>query len=368
MTDARRTIAVAHDWLIRYAGSERVLEQILLAFPGSRVLTTIKAESELPQSLHGAETTFLDRVPGSAGHHEWFLPLMPLAWRLAPELGNVDAVVASTHACANAVRVTPGVPLVSYCHTPMRYAWDFDSEAERFPAVVRPAARQGMRFLRRWDRRTAQRVTRFVANSRSVASRIARFYGRSARVVHPPVRTDFFSPGGERGERFLYVGRLTGYKRPDLVVDAFRDLPYALDVVGDGPLLAPLTRASPPNVVFHGAIDDEDLRALYRSAAAFVYPVEEDFGIAMAEAQACGAPVIGLSAGGALDIVEPDVTGWLVARQDPTDVAAAVRRAASAPLSSEVIRTRALRFSEARFRDEIRQVIDDVVRDVEHAR
>jgi glycosyltransferase involved in cell wall biosynthesis len=356
-------VAFAHDWLVRYAGSERVLEQMVATFPGSRVLTTIRKDSALPPPIRGSETSFLDRLPGSDDHHEWFLPLMPLAWRLRTEVDDVDAVVASSHACANAVRVASHVPLISYCHTPMRYAWDFESEAERFPAVVRSAARRSMPLFRRWDRRTAARVTRFIANSRPVAGRIERFYGREATVIHPPVRTAYFTPGDVRGDRFLYVGRLTGYKRPELVVEAFQDLPFELDVVGEGPLLRALAATASANVRFHGSVDDDVLRRLYRQSAALVYPVDEDFGIAMAEAQSCGTPVIGLAAGGALDIVEPDVTGWLVARQDVADVRAAVRRAADASLPTEPIREHALRFSETRFRREIRETVQEVVND-----
>jgi glycosyltransferase involved in cell wall biosynthesis len=354
-------IVLAHEWLVRHAGSERVLEQMLAEFPQSRVLTTIRKDSNLPPSLRGSEASFLDHLPGIHEHHEWFVPLMPLAWRLRTEIDDVDAVIASSHACASAVRVAVGVPLISYCHTPMRYAWDFESEAARFPAVVRPVARLGMALFRRWDRQTAARVTRFIANSRPVAGRIERFYRREAIVIHPPVRTGYFTPGDVRGDRFLYVGRLTGYKRPDLVVEAFRDMPYELDVVGEGPLLSALAATAPANVRFHGVVDDDVLLRLYRQTAALVYPVDEDFGIAMAEAQSCGAPVIGLEAGGALDIVEPEVTGWLVARQSVTDVRAAVRRAAEVSLSAEAIRQNALRFSETRFRNELRETVEEVV-------
>jgi glycosyltransferase involved in cell wall biosynthesis len=273
----------------------------------------------------------------------------------------VDAVIASSHACANAVRVADGIPLISYCHTPMRYAWAFESERERFPSALRGSARAGMALFRRWDRRVAQRVTHFVANSRAVADRIARNYGRGATVVHPPVRTDFFTPEGERGDRFLYVGRLTGYKRPDLVVEAFRDLPYGLDVVGEGAQLEELRRSATPNVRFLETVDDERLRSCFRSARALVYPVEEDFGIAVAEAQACGTPVIGLAAGGMLDIVEPGVGGWLLEGQTVGELRDAVRRAASEDLSPDAIRATALRFSEARFRSAITEVVSRVL-------
>ena len=353
-------VAIAHEWLIRYAGSERVVEQLLATFPGARILTTLVEPRSLPLGLGRAEPSFLNRVPGSRIHHEWLLGLMPLAWRLREPLDGVDAVVSSSHACANAVRIAPGIPLVSYCHTPMRYAWDFAAERARFPLALRPAARLAMRWFRRWDRNTASKVTQFVANSRAVAGRIDRCYGRHADVVHPPVRTEFFTPSGERGDRFLYVGRLTGYKRPDLVVEAFRGLPFGLDVVGDGPLFERLQAAAGPNVRLLGSVDDERLRELYRAARALVFPVDEDFGIAMAEAQACGTPVIGLASGGALDIIEDGVTGWLIQRQDLDELRRAIRHASIAPFSSEAARLGAERFSEHRFRTRMRDVVGSV--------
>jgi glycosyltransferase involved in cell wall biosynthesis len=354
-------VAIAHEWLVRYAGSERVVEQLLAAFPGARLVTTVVEPAALPADLRGAEPSFLNRVPGTHSHHEWFLGLMPLAWRVREPLDGVDVVITSSHACANAVRVAPGIPIVSYCHSPMRYAWDFEAEKERFPPVVRPAARLMMRGFRRWDRNNSSKITRFVANSHAVAGRINDCYGREAEVVHPPVRTDFFTPAGDRGDRFLYVGRLTGYKRPDLVVEAFRGLPIGLDVVGEGPLLGRLREGAGPNVRLLGAVDDERLRELYRSAQALVFPVDEDFGISMAEAQACGTPVIGLASGGALDIVEDGVTGCLIRHQNIDELRRAVQHVAGSSFSVDRIRERAERFSEDRFRREMQEIARSVV-------
>jgi glycosyltransferase involved in cell wall biosynthesis len=353
-------VAIAHDWLLQYAGSERCVEQMLAAFPGARLMTTIVQPGALPPALREAEPSFLQGVPGARAHHEWFLPLMPLAWRLTDLPPDLDALISSSHACAKAVR-SNGAPHLCYCHTPMRYAWDFDAERDRFPAALRPLARAGMSWFRSWDRRTAGRVDRFVANSHAVADRIRRFYGRSAQVIHPPVRTDFFTPGGERGDEFLYVGRLVSYKRPDLVVEAFAELPHRLLVVGDGHLAAKLRARATPNVRFLGETSDDRLRELYRSARALVYPAEEDFGIAMAEAQACGTPVIALAAGGGPDIVEPGVTGWLVERQDADSVRNAVRQAAETGLDPRAIRSRAERFSSDRFRRELRAAVEELV-------
>jgi glycosyltransferase involved in cell wall biosynthesis len=243
----------------------------------------------------------------------------------------------------------------------MRYAWDFDAERERFPRVLRPGARLAMRGFRQWDRNTATRVTRFVANSRAVAARITRCYGRPADVVHPPVRTTFYTPSGARRDRFLYVGRLTGYKRPDLAVDAFSGLPAELDVVGEGPMLDRLRERAGPNVRLLGAVSDEDLRDLYRRARALVFPVDEDFGITMAEAQACGTPVIGLAAGGALDIVDPGVTGWLIERQDVNELQRAIRTAMVSDLDESLVRASGERFSESRFRRTMTEIVQEVV-------
>jgi glycosyltransferase involved in cell wall biosynthesis len=174
-------------------------------------------------------------------------------------------------------------------------------------------------------------------------------YDRSAEVLHPPVRTEFFTPGPSSGEYFLYVGRLVSYKGADVAVRAFAELPHErLVVVGRGHLEHELRRIAPPNVTFEPSVTDERLRDLYRSARALVYPANEDFGIVMAEAQACGTPVIGLAAGGALDIVVPGETGWLIERADASHVVRAVRKLR--PLDTGAIRANAERFSSARFR------------------
>lgn len=354
-------ITIAHDWLAAYAGSERVVEQLLEEFPDARLLTTLVRPDRLPAAFARAEPSFLQRIPGAAGRHEWLLPLMPLAWRSRGELGDVDAVVSSSHACAKAVRAAPGVPHVCYCHTPMRYAWRFEDERRRFPGPLQPVVRPGMAWFRRWDRATAPRVTQFVANSTYVAAQIRQVYDRDAVVVHPPVDTEFFSPGEARGEEFLYVGRLVSYKRADLVVEAFADLPHRLAVVGEGHLRPELEGRATPNVRFLGSVDAEHLRSLYRESRALVYPAEEDFGIGMAEAQATGTPVIGLARGGAVDIVEDGVTGWLLQEATVDALRQAVEQAASTTLDPSAIRARAERFGRARFRAEMRAVVEDAV-------
>jgi glycosyltransferase involved in cell wall biosynthesis len=354
-------IAVAHDWLIQYAGSERVVAETLLAFPGTELLTALAVPTAQPVILRSARPSFLQHLPHATSYHEWLLPLMPLAWRLRTPVRGVDAVVSSSHACAKAVRIASGIPHLCYCHTPMRYAWDFKSEEARFPSAIRPFARAGMAWFRHWDRAKARNVDVFVANSTAVAERIHRFYDRRASVIYPPVRTDFFTPGGERSDAFLYVGRLVGYKRPDLVVESFAGLAERLLVVGEGQLGGRLRARATDNVSFLGEVDDSTLLDLYRTARAVVFPAEEDFGIAMAEAQACGTPVIGLNRGGARDIVEHGVTGWLLDSPTVEHLQKAVRRAAREEIHAAEIRQRAKRFSAPRFREQMTAAVEAMV-------
>jgi glycosyltransferase involved in cell wall biosynthesis len=356
-------VCIAHEWLVAYGGSERVVEEMLAVFPHAELLTTLLDTSAVPPVLASARPSALQRLPARTRRQEWLLPLMPLAWQRHRPSGDIDAAISSSHACAKAVPVPQGVPHLCYCHTPMRYAWDFAAERHRFPRAVQPVAKAGAAWLRRWDRSTSHRVTRFLANSTAVSARIARAYGRRADVVHPPVRTDFFTPGGAREDFFLYVGRLVSYKRPELAVQAFAGLPHRLVVVGDGHLAAALRARATPNVTFLPRVTDAELRDLYRSARALVFPAEEDFGIAMAEAQACGTPVVGLAAGGAVDIVDDGRTGWLLERQEPESLRRMVLRAAGEDLDPEEVRASALRFSAAVFRRRLQDAVDEMLAD-----
>ena len=347
-------VAIAHDWLVSYAGSERCVEELLAMFPDARLLTTVMNPGRIPGALARAEVSLLQRIPGAARHYEKLIPLIPAAWRLRRRVDDVDLVISSSHACAKAVRVAAGIPHLCYCHTPMRYAWEFELERERFPAALRPFVRVLMAAFRRWDRRASARVTEFVANSTDVSRRIADAYGRTAHVVHPPVDTGYFTPGGTPGDHFVYVGRLVAYKRADLVVEAFRELPHPLKVIGTGPLEGHLRERATPNIDIMGRREDGELRDVLRTARAFVFPAHEDFGITMAESLACGTPVIGLARGGAADIVDSAEAGILIEAPTVEAVRAAVGRiAGGAAAPREELSRRASRFSRARFRDEM---------------
>jgi glycosyltransferase involved in cell wall biosynthesis len=313
-------IALCHEWTTTYGGSEQVAGR-LAEILGIKDVYTFAAEPQLAAELFPGRTVRAHRLglrPAGRRHWRWLLPAMPGAWSRA-DLAPYDVVVTSAHACANAVRVRPGAAHVSYCHTPIRYAWDWREELGRLPPALRPAWPAAAAVLRRADRSWARHVTRFVANSRHVAERIRDRYGREADVVHPPVDTTFWSPASaqRRDGFFLVAGRLVPYKRPDVAVRAARLAGAKLVVAGSGPELARLRHLADDRVTFVPAPSRETLRDLFRTARAVLNPGVEDFGMTMVEAQACGAPVIARRAGGAVEIVSNGETGILYEDASP---------------------------------------------------
>ncbi len=363
-------IALVHDWLTGMRGGERVLHQLALAYPHADLYTlihlpgaTTAAIERLP--IHASP---LSRLPGIARHYRKLLPLFP--WAIERfRLEGYDLVVSVSHAVAKGIRVGPGVPHLCYCLTPMRYVWD-QADAYLGKGLRRALAAPLVGYLRRWDRRTStpERVTQFIAISRTVADRIHRHYGRMAIVIHPPVDVDRIQPSaGKREAFYLMVGAFVPYKREDLALSAFRALGAPLVVVGDGPMRRKLQRSAPPNVQFLGQVNDVELAELYARCRALVYPQEEDFGIAAVEAQAAGAPVIAFGRGGATDTVvpidqlgNPAPTGVWFHDASPEGLAEAVRHFEKVEdrFDARAIRAHAERFSSRRFRREISAVIE----------
>ena len=358
-------IAVVHDWLVDYAGSERVLAEILRCLPQADLFTLVDhmpAAARAPLGGRAARVSYLQHMPGVASHLAWYLPLMPSAIEQF-DLTGYDLVVSSSHAVAKGVIVSPDALHLSYVHSPMRYAWDQQFEylrAERAEGGPKGLLlRWLLHRLRLWDHRSAAGVDHFMANSAFVARRIAKSYRREAEVIYPPVDTEFYAPGGTREDYYLAVSRLVGYKRVDLLVRAFRDLPERrLVVVGEGPEHARLKATAGANVEFAGHLPPDALRERLQRARAFLFAGVEDFGIALVEAMACGTPVIALRRGGAaesvagLDAAEP--TGVFFEEQSALSMVAALRsfEQNAQRFSAAACRRRAERFSVARFRAE----------------
>jgi glycosyltransferase involved in cell wall biosynthesis len=325
---------------------------------------TFASDPELARALFGERTVHTHPLGSSDAarrHWRWFLPLMPRAWSTT-DLSGYDVVVTSSHSCTNAIRVPPRTAIVSYCHTPMRYAWEWRSELGRLPVPLRPAWPAAAAVLRAADRSWARRVTAFVANSKHVASRIRAAYGRDANVVYPPIDTSYWTPGAPSGREdfLLFAGRLVPYKRADVAVRAAALAGVPVVVAGSGPDWDRARRMSGDLVSFVHRPDRETLRDLYRRARAVVNPGVEDFGMTMAEAQACGTPVIALNAGGAREMVGP-TTGLLYDDPSPRGLADAIRGFDAAAFDAGAARAAAQRFTVERFDDEIRAVVGAVL-------
>jgi glycosyltransferase involved in cell wall biosynthesis len=295
------------------------------------------------------------------------LPLYPWAVeRLSSALSEehlerpIDVLVSSSSAAVKGIRPPKGVPHVCYCHAPARYIWG--QRAEYGGGLRGVGLRLFSDRLRRWDRKTSEGVTKFVANSRHTAAQIMACFGREAEVVHPPVRTDFFTidAGVVREDFWLVAGAIEPYKRADLAIRAARACGARLVIAGHGSSLGLLKGLADHRCEFLGRVSDEELRSLYRRARLLVFPQTEDFGIIAVEAQACGLPVLARRAGGALDTVIEGVTGGFFDEPAPAEIARAAARVpdASSPQTARACRENAERFGEAAFDEGMRRVIE----------
>ena len=352
-------VALVHDWLTGMRGGERVLDTICELFPDADLFTLLHVPGSVSPRIEArpVRTSFIQRLPGSGRRYRPLLPLFPAAVEQF-DLDGFDLIISTSHCVAKSI-VKPGrARHLCYCFTPMRYVWD------QFPAYFGPrrvgagvsrGLRRRLAAIARWDAATAHRADRYVAISQYVADRIDRYYNRRANIVHPPVDTSFFRPGPARPRQgCLIVSALVPYKRVDLALSACAQAGVPLRIVGDGPELPRLRRAAGPDVEFLGPVSDEQVRHEYRSAAAFLLPGAEDFGIAPVEAQACGCPVVALAAGGARETVADGETGILVDEPEPEAFADAVAGIHRLPADGAAFRRQALRFSRERFRTALR--------------
>ncbi len=361
----RPRVSLVHERFTEYAGSEAVVEQLARTWPDAPIFAPIARPGVLPADLEQrVHTTRLSGLlRGSTYAH--LLPALPIAMgRLS--LPPSDVVIASHHAFATQVVRATSAPVVAYVHSPARWVWDpsmRDGEAgKRLGAAALGAFSTVFRPL---DRGAAARVHTLVANSRAVAARIRDWWGREAMVVHPPVDTEFYTPDPDvpREDFFLLAGRLVPYKRPDLAVRAAKRAGVPLVVAGEGRARAEVEHMAGPGTRFVGRVDDAALRDLFRRCRALLMPGVEDFGIVPVEAQACGAPVLAVDAGGAQDSVVPGLSGELVpaAGASHDDVDEWARQLAAfdgAAYDPVAIRAHAESFSRTRFRTAMADVVE----------
>jgi glycosyltransferase involved in cell wall biosynthesis len=368
-------VAIVHDWLVTYAGAERVLEQMLSVYPEAEVFSLIEFLPEAERGFLGGRTvhtSFLQRIPGIRRSYRRYLPLMPLAVEQL-DVSEFDLVLSSSYAVAKGVLTGPDQLHVCYCHSPMRYAWDLQHQYLRETGLNHglqgALARWILHRMRLWDVRSSVGVDRFVAVSRYIARRIWKAYRRKSTVIYPPVDVDAFTPGGTKEDFYVTASRMVPYKRMDLIVEAFAAMPKRrLIVVGDGPEAAKIRSRGAPNVEFVGQQPFEVLRDQLRRAKAFVFAAEEDFGIAPVEAQACGTPVLAYGKGGVLESVRPfggsDPTGMFFPEQTVAALIETVNRfeREGGEITSSACRENALRFAPGRFRRDLHQYVETQLR------
>jgi len=363
-------VALVHDWLVTYAGAERVLEQVLAAFPDADLFSLIDfvpaAERAFLQN-RVVHTSFLQRIPGMRRGYRRFLPLMPLAIEQF-DLSSYTLVLSTSYAVAKGVLTGPDQLHICVCYSPMRYAWDLQHQYLRETGLDRGVkgalARWVLHRIRLWDARSSLGVDDFIAISEYIARRIWKVYRRESTVIYPPVDVDAFTPEGGREDFYVTASRMVPYKRIDLIVEAFAAMPQRrLIVIGHGPEAARIRARGGPNIQFLGHQPFDVLRDHLRRARAFVFAAEEDFGIAPLEAQACGTPVIAYGKGGVLETIRglhcPQPTGVLFAEQttDALCRAVATFEREMHRLTSEACRRNALRFDPVRFRRELEQYV-----------
>lgn len=366
-------IAIVHEWFSSIGGAEKVVEQMLHLFPQAD-LFAVHADTETVRStnfLRGkvVRSSFISKLPRANKSYRAYLPLMPLAVEQF-DLSAYDVVISSAHAVSKGVLTGPDQLHISYVHSPIRYAWDMQHQYLRESGLNKGPkgwlAKWLLHKVRIWDYRTAAGVDHFVANSRFIGRRIRKVYGRDSDVIYPPVDVEAFEFCEQKQNYYLTASRLVPYKRMDMIVKAFAQMPEKkLVVIGDGPEMAKLRALATPNVTLLGYQPFAELKRHMQQAKAFVFAAEEDFGITPVEAQACGTPVIAYGKGGALETVLDSLdpgraTGLWFAEQTMESLVEAIERFESlpSPISPQVCRQHAECFSTERFRDEFKQYVD----------
>jgi len=358
--------AIAHEWLATYAGSERVVEQILQIYPKADIFSLVDflpADERFFIQQKPVTTSFIQHLPWARKHFRQYLPLMPIAIEQF-DLSAYDWVVSSHHAVAKGIVTRADQLHLSYVHTPIRYAWDLQwqylQQAGLRRGIKGNLTRVILHYLRLWDVSTAHRVDRFAANSRFIARRIWKTYRRRADVIYPPVAIQRFRSDRPRDEFYLTVSRFVPYKRVDLTIAAFNRLGLPLVVIGEGGERAQLQRTARPNIQFLGYQPDDIVVDYMERCKAFIFPAEEDFGITPVEAQAAGAPVIAYGRGGVTETVIAGKTGLFFPLQTVAALVEAIQTFEAKPImaTAPTLREHVEQFSETAFRQRFQHFLE----------
>lgn len=366
----RPSIAIVHEWLEAYGGSELVLAQIQACFPEADLFVVVDHMPEWVRLELGIRPTkrcsLIQHLPGSQSQFRRYLPMMPWAMKQL-DLRQYGLIISNSHAVAKYVRLRSDQIHICYCHSPMRYVWDLSADYLRLAGLANGAIHRlactVQARLRRWDRRSARPVHRFLCNSHYIAHRIRRCYDRSATVIHPPIALDQFTICERPREKwYLYASRLVPYKRADLVIDTFNQLSTRkLLIVGTGPEEDRLRQRAQSNIEFLGHVEKLVLVDLLQRCRGFIFPPLEDFGLMPLEAQACGTPVIAYGAGGSLETVCDGTTGLHFSSQTTNSLQDAITRFEHKKWDPIACRQHAERFSASAFRAGIIQAVHETL-------
>lgn len=359
------TVALVHHYLNKNRGGEKVLKNIAEIYRDSEIFTLFYNSRNVDPFFHNRKikSTFFQYIPGKERVYKYLLGLFPVAFENL-DLQKYKLVISSDSACAKGIITSPESCHICYLHAPMRYVWNLYHEyLNNLSFFSKPIFKRVAHKLRLWDYIAAQRVDHFIANSYNVSNRIKKYYRRESVVIHPPVEIDKFKVRASHDNYYLIISEMVYYKRIDIAVKAFNELKKPLIVIGNGEEFKNLKKIANKNIVFKNNVSNEEIVKYYENCKAFIFPGEEDFGIVMVEAQACGKPVIAYKKGGAAEIVVDKKTGVLFDEQTTESLISAVDilEKKYKTFSPENIRKNSERFSEKIFKQKIKKFVDSKI-------
>jgi glycosyltransferase involved in cell wall biosynthesis len=323
----KQKVAIVHYWLDDYRGGEKVVEAFCEMFPHADIYTHIYKPEKLPKAItsHKVYTTFISRLPFAKKYYRYYLILMPLALYML-NLKKYDLIISSESGPAKGVRKGKCAKHICYCHSPMRYIWDMRKDYVQNKNIIFKILWFVVScYLRHWDRKSAEGVDIFIANSKFVSARIRKFYNRKSVVVNPPVEINKFTGRKCKKDFYLFASQLVPYKKAKMVVEAFNILDLPLCIIGDGSDMDNVKKAAGSNIQILGKVSDQLLKEKMETCRAFIFAGKEDFGIVFVEALSAGAPVIAYGKGGSREIIENNKTGILFNKQSVDAIVNAVK-------------------------------------------
>ena len=358
-------LAITHDYLNQYGGAERIIEDLHKIWPSAPIYTSVYDKGhmkELGFRENGTIifTSFMQHFPFLRILPKYYYTFFyPIAFHHFNFKGY-DTILSVSSYAAKDIRKPSGSIHVAYINTPPRFLYGYDQETNisKMNYIERHLAAFWKIYLLSRDQKSVARVDYIIANSENVKKRIKKSYNRESVVIYPPVDTARFAAPSFDGGYFLIVSRLGEYKKVDLVVKAFNNLGLPLKVVGTGPQLAYLKQIAHGNVAILERLDDDKVRDLFLGCRAFVFPTEEDFGIAPVEAMAAGKAVICFGKGGAAETVVDGKTGIFFHEQSVAAIEDAVRGFNPNNFSETLCRLQAQKFDRKVFQREIKSFVE----------